>query len=74
MNRDKTVELYKIRKIFESILDVLGACTNSDKASGILLLTNIAFLGQGNPSRQRLAKKLPTGITIQILDFANRYD
>jgi len=55
MTRDKTVELYKIRKIFESILDVLGACTNSDKASGILLLTNIAFLGQGNPSRQRLA-------------------
>ena len=64
MTRDKTVELYKIRKIFESILDVLGSCTNSDKAGGILLLTNIAFLGQGNPSRQRLALKLPTGITI----------
>ncbi|QNI97193.1 hypothetical protein SynRS9902_01302 [Synechococcus sp. RS9902] len=37
MTRDKTVELYKIQKIFESILDVLGACTNSDKASEILL-------------------------------------
>ena len=49
MTRDKIVELYKIRKIIESILDVLGACTNSDKASGILFLTNIGFLGQGNP-------------------------
>ena len=40
MTQDKTVELHKIQKIFESILDVLEAleaCTNSDKASGILL-------------------------------------